>query len=217
MSAPDWLTETRRSYDTVATSYAELFPDGLARHPHVRATLSMFAELVRDVGGPVLDVGCGTGLATGHLDHLGIEVSGIDLSPGMLEIARREHRHLRFELGSMTDLDVANSSVGGVLAFYSVIHVPDSELPAVFAHFHRVLRPGGIVMIGFHVGDADRFKTEGYGGHPMKLHVHLRPLDRVAAWLRDAGFVIEARVVLEPDEPVPGGVLIARRPLLGAR
>lgn len=212
-----WLADTRVSYDTVADSYAELFRDRLVGHPYVRAALAMFAELLRDVEGPVLDAGCGTGLLAGHLRDLGVDVFGIDLSPEMIRIARRDHPDLTFSVGSMTHLELPDRSVGGVLAFYSVIHVPDEAVPTVFAHFHRVLRPGGIAMIGFHVGDKDHYKTQGYGGHPMKVHVHLRPLDRVAGWLREAGFELEAQVLTEPDQAVPGGILVARRPLATPR
>ncbi|HCU51342.1 MAG TPA: SAM-dependent methyltransferase, partial [Micromonosporaceae bacterium] len=74
------------------------------------------------------------------------------------------------------------------------------------------LRPGGLLLLGFHVGDQSRLKTEGYGGHPMKVHVHRRPPARVAAWLRDAGFTVEAQMLLDPDESVSGAVLFARRP-----
>jgi ubiquinone/menaquinone biosynthesis C-methylase UbiE len=208
----DWLEDTRRSYDTVAESYAALFSDGLRRHPQVRGALALFAEHVAEVGGPVADVGCGTGLLTAHLAGLGLEAFGVDLSPGMLAIARRDHPDLRFETGSMTELALPDESVGGVLAFYSLIHVPDDEVPVVLAHVFRVLRPGGVAMLGFHVGDEDRVKTEGYGGHPMRVHVHLRPVHRMATWLRDAGFVVRAELVLDPDDPVPGGVLLAHRP-----
>jgi len=89
VSTPSWLTDTKASYNTVAASYAEMFHDGLARHPYVRGALALFAELLRDVGGPVLDVGCGIGLLTGPLRDLGFEAFGIDVSPGMLAIARR--------------------------------------------------------------------------------------------------------------------------------
>jgi SAM-dependent methyltransferase len=211
VSTSEWLADTRTSYDTAAEGYAQRFHDGLARYPYVRGALALFAEVLRDVGGPVLDAGCGTGLLTGSLRDLGIDVFGIDLSPGMLTIAQRHHPNLRFEVGSMTDLDVPDSSVGGVLAFYSVIHIPDDEIPTVFTHFHRVLRPGGVVMIGFHVGDEYRYKTEGYG-FPTKLHIYLRPIDDMAAWLQDAGFTVEAQILTEPNEPVPGGILLARRP-----
>ncbi|MEV8444206.1 class I SAM-dependent methyltransferase [Actinosynnema sp. NPDC051121] len=212
MSAPAWLTDTRISYDTVAESYTDFVRGALVKLPLLRGVLALFAEAAREVGGPVADVGCGPGLVTAHLRGLGVDAFGVDLSPRMVEIARRDHPGLRFEVGTMTDLDLADGSVGGVLAFYSVIHVPDEEVPTAFAQFRRVLRPGGVVMIGFHVGDRDHLKTEGYGGHPMSLHVHRRPVERVAGWLRDAGFAVEAQVLIDPDEEVPGGMLLARAP-----
>ncbi|TQM84887.1 methyltransferase family protein [Saccharothrix saharensis] len=212
MSAPDWLADTRTSYDTVAESYTDLTRESLAKLPLLRGVLALFAEAAREVGGPVADVGCGPGHITAHLRGLGLDAFGVDLSPRMVDIARRDHPGARFEVGSMTDLPLADGSVGAVLAFYSVIHVPDAEVPAVLAHFRRVLRPGGVVLLGFHVGDRDHLKTEGYGGHPMSLHVHRRPVERVAGWLRDAGFTIAAQVLLDPDDEVPGGVLVARTP-----
>jgi hypothetical protein len=75
-----------------------------------------------------------------------------------------------------------------------------------------VLRPGGLLLAGFHAGGGSRLKTEGYGGHPMKLYVHRRTPDRMSAWLRDAGFTIEAQLLIGPDDNVPGALLFARRP-----
>ena len=129
----------------------------------------------------------------------------------MVRLARRDHPGVRFEVGSMTGLDLPDGSVGAVLAWYSIVHVPDEVLPAVAAELHRVLRPGGVAMLGFHVGDQRNHKTEGYGGHPMRLDVYRRPVEPVAGRLRDAGFVIEAHVLLDPDAVVPGGVVLARR------
>jgi predicted methyltransferase len=107
---------------------------------------------------------------------------------------------------------VADAAVGGLLAWYSIMHVPDADVPTVLAQFHRVLRPGGVALLGFHVGDQHRIKTDGYGGHPMKVHLHRRPMDRVAGWLRTAGFTIDAQILLDPDADVPAGILLARRP-----
>lgn len=212
MASPDWLVDTRVSYDTVAESYADGMRDVLAREPIVRGVLALFAELAGAVGGPVADVGCGPGHVTAHLRDRGLDVVGIDLSPAMIEIARREHPGLTFAVGSMTDLPLTECSFGGVLAFYSVIHVPDEDVPAVLTHFHRVLRPGGVALLGFHVGERYRLKTEGYGGHPMKVNLHWRPVERMATWLCDAGLAVEAEIVLSPEAKVPGGVLLARRP-----
>ncbi len=84
---------------------------------------------------------------------------GIDLSPGMIEVARRDHSGLRFEVGSMTELDLPAASVAGLLGWQSLIHIPDDEVSTVFGHFRRVLRPGGPLQLLFHVGDRSRLKT----------------------------------------------------------
>ncbi|MET8122326.1 class I SAM-dependent methyltransferase [Micromonospora sp. NPDC005189] len=212
MSADGWLADTRASYDTVAESYADLLREALSDAPYERAVLALFAELARSSGGgPVADIGCGPGRITAYLQGLGVDVIGVDLSPAMIDIARRDHPGLRFEVGSMTDLDLADSSVAGILAWFSLIHIPDDEVPTVLAHFHRVLRPHGIVLLAFHVGDEHRLKTQGYGGHPMNVYVHRRPPDRVAAWLNDAGFTVEAQMLHRPDESRHGAFLFARR------
>ncbi|MGV9572467.1 class I SAM-dependent methyltransferase, partial [Streptomyces nigra] len=125
--------------------------------------------------------------------------------------ALRDHPGLRFEVGSMTDLDLPAESVAGMLAWQSLIHIPDDEVPSVIEHFHRALRPGGPLQLLFHVGDESQLKTEGYGGHPMKVHVHRRQPGQVAAWLRDAGFEVEAQMLLAPEEKASQAILFARR------
>jgi ubiquinone/menaquinone biosynthesis C-methylase UbiE len=207
------MVDVRTSYDTVATSYADRMRDVLAADVYLSSVLALFADRVRAVGGgPVVDVGCGPGHVTARLNELGVDAFGIDISPGMVDLARRDHPDLRFEVGSMTDLDLPDTSVAGLVAWWSLIHVPDDEVPTVCRQFHRVVRPGGPLQIGFHVGDESVLKTQGYGGHPMKVHVHRRPPARVAAWLRDAGFEVEAQVLLDAEAKVPQAVVLARRP-----
>ncbi|GIJ66647.1 class I SAM-dependent DNA methyltransferase [Virgisporangium ochraceum] len=150
MLEADWVADTRASYDTVAGTYADMFRDELRGQPVIRHLLAMFAELVRDAGGgPVVDVGCGTGRVTAHLRGLGADAFGVDLSPGMVAMARRDHPGIRFDVG--------------------------------------------------------------YGGHPMRVNVHWRPLERVAGWLDGAGLRTELRVEHDiGDERVSGGMLVAR-------
>ena len=213
MTEPAYLTEIRTSYDTVAVSYAELVRTALGESPFVRAMLAAFAELVPD-GGLVADVGCGPGHVTARLRSLGLDASGVDLSPGMIDVARRDHPGLRFEVGTMTALARADGELAGVVACHSVIHLPPDVLPVVFAEFHRVLEPGGHVLVSFHVGDARRRKTKGYGGHDMALDVFwLRP-GRIAALAAEAGFVVHADLISELDSErgVPQACLILRKP-----
>jgi SAM-dependent methyltransferase len=209
---PDaWLSNTRSSYDTDAAGYAEKVRGLLDGMPFLRASLALFAELVQGAGGgPVADVGCGPGYVTGHLNGLGVDAFGIDLSPEMIAIARRDYPELRFEVGTMTDLALADGSVAGLVAFWSVIHVPDDAVPGVFDQFRRVLRPAGPLLVGFHVGDETRHTSEGYTGRPINVDSHHRRPGTVAGWLRDAGFTIEAELVIGPDRETPGAVIFAR-------
>lgn len=207
-----WLADTRSSYDTVAVSYADQLREAIAGEPYLRAALALFADMVHAAGGgPVADVGCGPGHVTAHLRELGVDAFGIDLSPGMIDVARSDHPGPRFEVGTMTDLPLADASVTALLAFWSLIHVPDDEIPAVLGHFRRVVRPGGPLLLGFHVGDESRLKTQGYGGHPMHVHVHRRQPARLTDWLREAGFTVEAQWLLDLDGSRPSAVLFARR------
>jgi SAM-dependent methyltransferase len=206
-----WLADTRTSYDTVAADYADLVRDALASQPYLRAALDVLADGVRALGGgPVADLGCGPGHFTAHLRELGVDAFGIDLSPGMIELARREHPDIRFEVGSMTD--PLAGPLTGALVWWSLIHVPDAEVPTVLRHIHLALRPGGLLSIGFHVGDETKLKSEGYGGHPMKVHVHLRQPEQLVAWLHEAGFTIGDQLLLGQDQPRPQAILIAHRP-----
>lgn len=208
-----WLSDTRSSYDTDASGYAGKIRGLLGERPYLRVSLSLFAELVHGVGGgPVADVGCGPGFITRYLHDAGVEAFGIDLSPEMIAIARRDYPDLRFQVGTMTDLELADDSVAGIVAFWSVIHVPDDAVPGVFEQFRRVLRPKSPLLVGFHVGDERRHTSEGYTGRPINVDSYRRPPSTVAGWLRDAGFTIEAELIIGPDDDVPGAVVFARSP-----
>jgi ubiquinone/menaquinone biosynthesis C-methylase UbiE len=191
----DFLDDTRRSYDTTADDYATWIQDELAAKPVDRAVLAVFADVVR---GPVADVGCGTGRITAHLHDLGVEISGVDLSPGMLTAARRTYPHLRFTEATMTALPIDDHVLGGVVAWYSTIHVPDDHLPAALAEFHRVLRPGGHLQLAFQSGTGTEHRTRA-GGHEVALTFHHREPARMADLLRDNGFTVQAQLTREPD------------------
>ncbi|MEU9085888.1 class I SAM-dependent methyltransferase [Streptomyces sp. NPDC048357] len=215
------LTSVRASYDAVAVDYARLVGRELVHKPLDRAMLAAFAEYVRGDrmrgdegrgGRAVADLGCGPGRVTAHLDGLGVRAFGVDLSPAMVAVARRTYPGLRFEVGSMTALDVADGVLGGVLAWYSTVHTPPAELPVMFAEFARVLAPGGHALIAFKAGD-ERVRLEHAYGHPVELDVYWTPPDLVAGLLAGAGLTEVARLVRGPDarENSPQGFLLARK------
>jgi len=197
---PDFLRNTRASYDAVAVSYAEWLRDELAAKPFDRAILAVFAELVRAAGqGPVADIGCGAGRVTAHLNKLGLSAFGIDLSPQMVAVARQAYPGLRFEVGSMLALDLPDGTLGGLLAWYSTIHIPDDRLPEAFAEFYRVLVPGGYALLAFQVGNEPRHVTQALG-QAISVDLHQRQPDSVADLLARAGLAVRARLIREPDD-----------------
>jgi SAM-dependent methyltransferase len=211
------------AYDAVAADYARRYRDELAGRPLDRAMLSGFAELVRAAGaGPVADIGCGAGRVTALLDGLGVPAFGIDLSPQMVAVARQSYPGLRFEVGSMLGLDLADGALGGILAWYSTIHVPDERLPRAFAEFWRVLAPGGYVLLGFQAGDEVVHHAQALG-RPVSLDSRYRPPEAVAARLEQAGLAVQARLVREPDAggPFPErtrqACVLARKPAAASK
>ncbi|OKK22161.1 methyltransferase [Streptomyces sp. CB00455] len=215
MTETSYLTAVRASYDAVAVDYARLVGRELDHRPLDRAMLAAFAECVRggEGGGrAVADLGCGPGRLTARLDGMGVRAFGVDLSPAMVAVARRSYPGLRFEVGSMTALDIADGVLGGVLAWHSTIHTPPAGLPPVFAEFARVLAPGAHALVAFEAGD-ERVRVEQAYGHPVDLPVHRVPPDLVAGLLAGAGLTEVARLVRAPDgdEESPRGFLLARK------
>jgi SAM-dependent methyltransferase len=210
---PSDLETVRESYDRCADAYVELGTGRLEAEPWLRGVLAAFADSVRGLG-PVLDVGCGPGTVTAHLAELGLDASGVDLSPRMVEHARRQYPDLRFSVASATELDLPPASLGGVLGWWSLFNLPRGALPGVLKTFAEALVPGGQALVGTHVGDGDILRTEGYGGLPVRWTTHLYRPEELAAMLVAAGLEVVAELRLPVHQPSlrPQVVLAARRP-----
>ncbi|MCJ0978110.1 methyltransferase domain-containing protein [Rhodococcus sp. ARC_M12] len=210
MTEQQHVSMTRAAYDTVAESYADLVRDELDGRHLEHGLLATFADRVSSGG--VLEVGCGTGRITDQLHRLGVDVAGMDLSPNMIEVARREHPHLRFEVGSMEVMDAGDSTLAGIVAWYSIIHTPPSHLPAVFAELHRVLRPNGPLLLAFQSGD-ERVRLEHVYGHSVSYDAYRLDPDAVVSMLVDADFEVDVRVHRAPMgyESTSQAFLLARK------
>jgi len=198
--------DIRASYDLVAEAYAKV------NSTHGPVERAMLAALVELADGPIADLGCGPGAITAHLIALGSDAFGVDLSPGMVAVARGLWPGIRFEVGSMHALDMPDAALGGIVAYYSIIHTPPHELPGVFAEFARVLRPAGPVLLAFQVGDEHLHIERGYA-HDVSIDAwRLRP-EHVVALLESAGFTHVSTTIRDPQdgEKTQQALVLARR------
>lgn len=194
---PDSL---RTSYDSVAAAYVEHILAELAGKPLDRHLLNRFAEEVRDRG-IVGDLGCGPGHVARYLADQGVQMLGVDLSPEMIRWATKLNPGLEFRVGDMRELDLADGSLAGIVAFYSVIHLEPSDLARAFREFRRILLPGGVLLLSFHIGDHTLHLDELWD-QPVSLDFHFLQPDAVIADLQTAGFLIIEHTEREPYENV---------------
>jgi SAM-dependent methyltransferase len=197
------------SYDRVATRYERTFSAELDGKPRDRELLAAFAAAVAD---PVLEVGCGPGQVGAYLRGRGRRVIGIDLSTQMARIAAG--RLDAAAVADMRELPVHDDIIGGLLAFYSVIHVRRRELGALLREFRRVLRPGGRVLLSVHEGDGE-ITSDDFLGEPVPFVATLYDLSELSAAAKGAGLdvaVAERRSPYQGEHPTCRLYMEAVRP-----
>jgi len=189
--------EVRSSYDMVAEAYAQKFFDELSRKPFDRQLLDEFAAALPARG--TLDVGCGPGHVAGYLSERGLDATGVDLSPAMVKIAQRFNPEIPFHVADMRNLPAADSTVGGIAAFYSVIHIPRDEVPAVLLEFRRVLIPSGRLLVAVH-GGSGTVTTQDFMGMPAPFEATLFEKDELVDLITSAGFEVTTATIRAPYE-----------------
>jgi ubiquinone/menaquinone biosynthesis C-methylase UbiE len=178
----------QESYDRIAAEYTRRIAGELEHKPLDRELLQRFArEVAATPERPACDVGCGPGHVARYLHDMGVPVVGIDLSQGMLEEARRLNPEIEFLQGDMQALTQQDASFSGVAAFYSILHVPRERVTSTLRGIRRVLVPGGLLLLTFHIGDEVRHADEFFEV-PVDLDFIFFEVEEMEGYLRDAGF-----------------------------
>ena len=196
----DTIFNTQTSYDAVAAEYAEKFKDEMDDKPFDRDCLD---RLAREVGtlGPICDMGCGPGQIARYLHRQGVDTVGVDLSPRMIAEAGRLNPEIPFHQGDMLALPDTDNSWGGIAAFYCIIHIPREKIVDALREMKRVLKPGGVLLITFHIGDKIEHLDQWWE-KPVSLDFAFYLPGEMEAWLKEAGFELMESLIREPNPAV---------------
>ncbi|MFB2597486.1 class I SAM-dependent methyltransferase [Herbiconiux sp. P17] len=188
------------AYSRRAAEYIALFGDVSAAHPSDRQLVTTWADTLE---APVIDAGCGPGHWTDLLAQRGLEARGVDQVPEFIERAQSTYPDVPFTLGSLNSLDAESGSIGGVLAWYSLIHHEPSTIRIPLREFHRVLRPGGGLLIGFL--EAPVLEEYAHAVAPA----YLWPIDDLSRELQAAGFDVLESHLRKPEGKRAEAAIIA--------
>jgi hypothetical protein len=207
--------KVRAAYGAVSTAYADQLDDELADLPFESWLLRRVVELAD--GAPVIEVGTGPGHIAAFLAAAGADAAGLDLTPEMVDEARRRHPGVSYQVGDLRQLmrPTTYDGWGAVLAWYSLIHLAASELPAAVAALARPLRRDGWLVLALHAGADVRTVTDWFG-HQVDLDVVLHNPADILAVVAEAGLVdvewYHRGPILVRDETTERLYVLARKP-----
>lgn len=188
--------DVRESYDQVADEYVTRIAHELEYKPLDRELLTRLVQEV-DHSYRTYDLGCGPGHVTRYLHEQGASVAGIDLSPRMIDQARNLNPGIDFQQGDMAALSLQTESCAGLVSFYSLIHFPREQIVQVLQEFRRVLRPGGLLLMAFHLGQEIRHMEEWWN-RQVHLDFVFFARSEMEEYLRAAGFQVEEVIERSP-------------------
>ena len=202
-----------QGYDDVAEEYAVEFADELDKKPFDREILDQFAERLAGKG-LVYEVGCGPGHITQYLKDRGIDIVGTDISQGMVNEAARLHPEISFQRCDMLALNTPDSSLTGVVGFYSIVHIERDHIVDALREFHRVMKPGGLLLLSFHAGTGVLQREEWYR-KKVAVTWTLVEAEEMSRYLNMAGFEVERQEIRKPygfEHPTDRIYVTANRP-----
>jgi ubiquinone/menaquinone biosynthesis C-methylase UbiE len=206
------LDNIERVYDTVAKEYSEAFSSDHEKKPKDQEILRRFSIEIGDKK-PVWDFGCGPGQTTKYLKDLGIEISGLDLSEKILEQARTIHPEINFRKGNILELEFGDDSIGGVVAFYAIVHFTEEQVEVAFRETFRVLQPGGLFLFTYHIG-GDTICIEEFFGKKINIDFMLFNTGFISSCLKKIGF---KKIKIIERDPYPAVEYESRRAYVFAK
>ncbi len=191
-------SKLQQAYDLTAEEYANKFFHEFDHKPFDRMVLKRFSEGTKGEG-LVCDMGCGPGEVAAFLHSFGSDVMGIDISEGMVRKATELNRGIQFRCEDMRQLSFKDNELAGIVAFYCIVHFALDEFEIVFQELHRVLKPQGVLLFSFHIGNEKKHLDEFLGKNVSIDFTFFEP-DDVLKELRKTNFTISDILIRYPYE-----------------
>lgn len=196
MTRPETAAEV---FDALGKDYEHAFRNLAGQ----RAAITTLAERL-PAGAAVLDLGSGTGRPVADLlTAAGCAVTGYDVAPKMVEIAREQVPAARFEAGDMRELSFEAATWDAITAFFSMLQLPRADQETMIGRVADWLKPGGLLVLATVPADVDGVDIV-FMGHPVRASSFTA--EALAEKLRAAGLEIvhEEQAPFVPDHPGAG-------------
>ena len=179
--------QLRQVYDDLSRFWGKDF----TLHDWGYKELAEFASLVRNNGGNrVLDLGCGSGVQTKLLFKKGLDVVGLDLSPKMINEAKKRVPEAKFVVGDMTKMEFTDEAFDGVYARASLLHIPKKLIPKVLKSIHKILTSDGIFYLALKEGEGEEIVEEERYGKKVRRFFSFFNTSEIKKLLSQSGFQV---------------------------
>lgn len=157
------------------------------------------------VAGPLVDAGCGPGQWTNYLGQAGVDIEGVDPVASFIDDAKKRYPTARYRIGRSEALGRQNGSLGGVLAWFSLIHTHPDSIDEALVEFARCIKPGGSVLVGFFTGD------QGETFDHAVITAYYWSVEALTERVERAGFTVTDTQTRHDPGLRPQGTIVARR------
>lgn len=186
----------REGYDEIAEVYDE---ERSATSPELSDDgVPEFLERLDD-GSRVLDAGCGSGRPVLELVDRHHDPVGLDISTSQIAMARERVPAARFAQGDLATLPFEDDSFDAIVSFYAIIHVPKEEHETVLSEFHRVLRPGGELLVSMGAIEEWEGHNDGWLDTDAAMEWSYYGPEKCREIVSEAGFEVDEEWIPEEE------------------
>lgn len=204
------FTKIKKDLSKVYDELAPYWGQDKTLHDWREDDLIRFAKLVGK-GAKVLDLGCASGYQSHLLRDRGLNVVGLDLSPRMINRARKTVQGVEFVVGDMTRMGFDANAFDGVYARAALLHIPKRLIPKVLKSVNKILKDNGIFYLAVKEGEDESEIEDERHGIKVRRFFSFFTDNEIKKFLQDANFSIETVNFYKRDDGTTNWIKIFAR------